>query len=125
MRAGTRLEAAFAVFFFLSAGAGAAQDGAAARVLVGELVRLDLSRSCFTLKAGDREPREYEVVVDSATRLTSQGRVLRLEDLRPGDRVVAVVTEEAGGRRRASLVKLGPSSYAAPAPPSGSPSPRS
>jgi hypothetical protein len=89
---------------------------ARARTLSGELVRVDLSHGSITLKSAERQPREYEIGVGADTRITSQGRVLRLEDLRPGERVLAVFTEDGRARRRASVLKLGPSAYAAPAP---------
>jgi hypothetical protein len=47
----------------------------------------------------------------------SHGRALRLEDLRPGDRVVLVV-DDASGRRVAAVVKVvgRPTSVASPSP---------
>lgn len=77
------------------------------RTVVGELVRIDLSRQTVTLKVAEKPPREYELQVDAETRYVSEGRALRLADLRPGERVVAVVREDERGRRRATLLKLG------------------
>ena len=93
-----------------------AQDAptARSRSIVGELIRVDLEHSRVTLKTADKEPREYELEVDAATRFVWQGRALKLEDLRVGERAVAVVSEDERGRRRASLVKLGASAYAVP-----------
>jgi hypothetical protein len=87
------------------------------RTVVGELIRVDLSHSSVTVKAGDKEPRELELAVDAGTRLVAQGRALRLAELRPGERTVAVFSEDVvTGRRRALVVKLGTSSFAVPDP---------
>lgn len=87
---------------------------ATSRTLVGELVRIDLSRPSVTLKVAEKPPREYELPVDAETRYVSQGRALRLVDLRPGERAVAVLREDGRGGRRVTLLKLGASAYAAP-----------
>lgn len=90
---------------------------AQSRTIVGELIRVDLSRQSVTVKTSDKEPRELELVVDAETRFVSQGRALRLAELRPGERAVAVFSEDAvAGRRRALVVKLGMSSFAVPDP---------
>lgn len=87
------------------------------RTVVGELIRVDLSRQSVTVKTGDKEPRELELTVGAETRFVSQGRALRLSDLRPGERTVAVFSEDVvTGRRRALVVKLGTSSFAVPDP---------
>ena len=44
---------------------------ARSRSLVGELVRIDLSRQLVTLKVAEKPPREYELAVDAETRYVS------------------------------------------------------
>jgi hypothetical protein len=102
----------------LFAGAGAARaaepaSAPAARVIVGELTRVDLARRSVSVKTESRdagrtdgpEAREVETATGPETRFVSRGRAVRLEDLRPGDRVVLLVGDE-GGRRRARVVKI-------------------
>jgi len=102
----------------LSAAAGAAwaaepPSPAPARVVTGELTRVDLGRRSVSVRpeardeaqTDGRDAREVEAAIGPGTRLVSRGRALRLEDLRPGDRVVLVVGEE-GGRRLARVVKV-------------------
>jgi hypothetical protein len=104
--------------FALSAVAGAAwaaepPSPAPARVVTGELTRVDLGRRSLSIKPEVREAartdgadaREVDAAIGPDTRVVSRGRALRLEDLRPGDRVVLVVGEE-GGRRLARVVKV-------------------
>ena len=55
------------------------------------------------------------------TRLVSRGRAVRLEDLRPGDRVLLVAGDE-GGRRLARVVKV-VGRVALPAPSPSAPPP--
>jgi len=105
--------------------AGAAEPASrpAARVISGELTRVDLGRRAVWVKsearegakAESREARELDAAIGPDTRLVSRGRAVRLEDLRPGDRVVLVVGDE-GGRRLARVVKV-VGRAALPAPP--------
>jgi hypothetical protein len=114
------------VLVLLAASALAVPDPAPparAHLVFGELVRLDLGRRSITVKAAEAgAAREYEIDVPDAARLSSSGRVTRLEDLRPGDRVVVSYSDPAPGRHVARSVKVGPSRYAVPAP-KASPSP--
>ena len=95
----------------------------ATRVVSGELTRVDLARRSVWVKADvrdgakaeSREAREQDAAIGPDTRLISRGRPVRLEDLRPGDRVVLVVGDE-GGRRVAHVVKV-VGRTALPAPP--------
>jgi hypothetical protein len=77
----------------------------AARVIAGELTRVDLTRRSVSVKTDGRDPRELEVATGPDTRLVSRGRAVRLEDLRPGDRVL-LVTGDEGDRRLARVVKV-------------------
>jgi hypothetical protein len=96
---------------------------ARAHLIPGELVRVDLGRKTVTVKAVESgAAREYEVELPESARISSSGRVARLEDLRPGDRVVVSCSDPAPGRHVARAVKIGPSRYAVPAP-KASPSP--
>src|SRR6185436_6369717 len=107
-------------------GAAWAADPASApatRVVTGELTRVDLGRRAVWVKsearegakAESREARELDAAIGPDTRLVSRGRPVRLEDLRPGDRVVLVIGDE-GGRRLARVVKV-VGRAALPAPP--------
>jgi hypothetical protein len=112
---------------FVAAGAaGGAEPAspAAARVVTGELTRIDLGRrSVFVkvdardaAKADVRDVRELQANTGPETRFVSRGRTVRLEDLRPGDRVVLVVGDE-GGRTVARVVKVvGRAALPAPSP---------
>ena len=104
----------------LSAVAGAARaaeppNPAPARVVAGELTRVDLGRRAVSVKPEARDAprseggdaREVDAAIGPDTRLVSRGRTLRLEDLRSGDRVVLVIGEE-GGRRLARVVRVAP-----------------
>jgi hypothetical protein len=90
----------------------------ASRVIAGELTRVDLARRSVSVKTDGRDPRELEVATGPDTRLVSRGRAVRLEDLRPGDRVVLVlVIGDEGDRRLARVVKVvGRVALPAPAP---------
>jgi hypothetical protein len=103
----------------LSAAAGAAgaaepPSPALARVVTGELTRVDLGRRSVAVKPEARDgsrtdgadAREVDASIGPDTRLVSRGRTVRLEDLRPGDRVVLVIGDEGGGRRLARVVKV-------------------
>jgi hypothetical protein len=78
-----------------------------AAIVGGEAVAVDLGRRALVVKIAGRVPRELDFVVDDATRFTAGGRTVRLEDVRPGDRIVVSSTESEGGRRRARLVRAG------------------
>ena len=96
---------------------------ARAHLVAGELVRVDLGKKIVTVKAIEASAaREYEIELPDSARLSAQGRVARLEDLRPGDRVLVSCSDPAPGRHVARSVKIGPSRYAVPAP-KASPSP--
>jgi hypothetical protein len=109
------------------AGAADPASAPAARVVSGELTRVDLGRRSVWVKvdaregarAESREARELDAAIGPDTRLISRGKAVRLEDLRPGDRVVVLVGDE-GGRRLARVVKV-VGRTALPAPPVASP----
>ena len=101
---------------FVAAGAAWAAEPAspaAARVVTGELTRVDLGRRSVFVKVEARDAartdvrdvRELQATTVPETRFVSRGRTVRLEDLRPGDRVVLVVSDE-GGRTVARVVKV-------------------
>ena len=56
-------------------------------------------------KTDVRDVRELQATTGPETRIVSRGRTVRLEDLRPGDRLVLVVGDE-GGRTVARVVKV-------------------
>jgi len=63
-----------------------------ARVMAGELTRVDLARRSVSIKTDGRDGPE----VDAATRVVARGRALRFEDLHPGDRVVLACARAEG-----------------------------
>lgn len=115
----------------VASGASAAEPARppAARLFTGELTRVDLGRRSLSVKTDSvktdapdgarteaREPRELEAAIGPETHLLSRGRALRLEELRPGDRVVLLVAED-DGRRLARVVKVvGRAAVPAPSP---------
>jgi hypothetical protein len=89
--------------------------------ITGELTRVDLSRRSVFVKTDGREPRELEAAAVAETRIVSRGRPWRLEDLRPGDRVVVAVDEQ-GGRRLARVIKVvGRAAIPSPSPVAANP----
>ena len=118
--------------FAVAAGAAWAAEPAspaAARVVTGELTRVDLGRRSVFVKIEARDAaktdvrdlRELQATTGPETRFVSRGRTVRLEDLRPGDRVVLVVGDE-GGRTLARVVKVvGRVALPAPSPANSDP----
>jgi hypothetical protein len=84
---------------------GAGAWAAPSPAIAGELTRIDLARRSVFVKTDGREARELEALVAADTRIVSRGRGWRLEDLRPGDRVV-VAAGVQGGRRLARVIKV-------------------
>jgi hypothetical protein len=82
-----------------------AEAPAPTRVMTGELTRIDLGRRSVSIKTDGRDAPEVDASTGPDTRLVSRGRAVRLEDLRPGDRVVLALGEE-GGRYLARVVKV-------------------
>jgi hypothetical protein len=95
----------------------AALSAAPSAVVAGEAVALDLARRVLVVKVAGAPPREVELAVDDATRFTAGGRGVRLEDVRPGERIVVSSTEDEAGRRRAVLVRAGRTRAALGPPP--------
>ncbi len=88
---------------------------ARAHLVPGILVRVDLARRIMVVRPDDHQPPEVRMDVDDATRFTSRGRRVRLDDLRAGDRVLVSCADEAA-RHRAVLVKVGSRPAALPSP---------
>jgi hypothetical protein len=81
-------------------------------VAVGQLARLDLVQDSVFIRC-DGRAAELELRVDrERTHLTWGGRVVRLEDLKPGERVTAQYVADATGLRRARVLKLGAARHA-------------
>jgi hypothetical protein len=95
--------AAFALVALAASARVRAADGPAA--VAGELTRVDLAHRGLCVKLDGRDGREIDLDTGPETRLLSRGRRLRLEDLRPGDRVLVVANADAG-RRVARIVKV-------------------
>jgi hypothetical protein len=83
---------------------------------------VDLTHRSLSLKLDGRDARELDAAISPETRILSHGRTLRLEDLRPGDRVL-VLAGEASGRRVARVVKVVGRPAAVPSPSLASPAP--
>ena len=110
-----------------SAAPAAGATDAPARVMAGELSRIDLTRRGLSVKLDGREAGEIDADTAPDTRVLSHGRSLRLEDLRPGDRIVLVLAE-GGAKRVATVVKVvgRPTAVPSPSPvsvPSAAPAP--
>ena len=75
-------------------------------LVVGEVARLDLQRHRLVVKTAEKEPREIDITVEPATRITALGRVRSLEDVRPGSRVSVTCVDGADGAHVARLVSL-------------------
>jgi hypothetical protein len=89
------------------AASGAVAADASSHVLVGELVRVSLPRSSVGVKLVGPPAREIEVRVGPATIMSSRGRMLRLADLRTGERILVACTDDEAGVHRAQRIKLG------------------
>jgi hypothetical protein len=87
----------------------------AARVVPGELARVDLARRSVTVKTEGREAREVEAETGASTRVISRGRALRFEDLHPGDRVT-VACARAEGACDALVIRVSGRAAGLPAP---------
>jgi hypothetical protein len=84
--------------------------------------RVDLERRSFTLavrSGASSEPRE--VLLEDGAGISSGGRPLRLEDVRPGELAAISVADPGARPLRARLVKVGPSQHAVPSPGSRQP----
>jgi hypothetical protein len=85
--------------------------------LEGRVERVDLERRSFVVGLRSGAATEArEVLLEEGAVLSSGGRTLRLEDVRPGDSVAVAVADPAARPLRARLVKFGPSQQAVPAP---------
>ena len=84
----------------------AAAADAMSHVVVGELVRVSLTRRSVSVKIVGPPPREIEVRVGPGTVMSSRGRPLRLSDLRTGERIMVACTDAAGAHN-AQRIKLG------------------
>lgn len=82
-----------------------AADEPTTHVLDGELARILMRRNAVVVKAG--RAREVEVRLAASTLVSSRGRLLRLADLRPGERIMVLCADDAGGVHRAQRIKIG------------------
>jgi hypothetical protein len=88
---------------------------------LGQLTRLDLVESSVFVRC-DGRAAELELRIDrERTLLTWGGRLVRLEELKPGERVSARYAMDAAGLRRASVLKLGAARHALVVPLATSP----
>src|SRR5262249_49063590 len=100
---------------------------AAARLVPGELTRVDLTRRSVMVKTEGRDAREIEAAVGASTRVISRGRTLRFEDLHPGDRVTLACARAEGPCDAVVVRVVGRVAVPSPSPvppPAASPSPR-
>jgi hypothetical protein len=110
------LVSALAALSTPSSASGSEAVKACSHLVVGEAVRVDLGRRCLVVRVAGREPREIELAVDDATRFTSAGRAIRLDDVHPGDRVLVSCSDAEDGRHLARLVRAGGARAAVPGP---------
>lgn len=86
-------------------------------LLVAEAVRVDLRRHVLVVKTADTPPAELQIGVEEGkTRVSSGGKAIRLEDVRPGDRVAVSCSDDAAGAHTARLIVIRPRGAASPAP---------
>lgn len=106
-------------------GAPASSPSATLPIIEGEAAKIDLQRRELVVRvkgtrsdSDEKEPshalrgsvsaREVAVAIDEAgTRITRAGRVLRLEDVRAGDRILALCGDRGTRHCEARLVKVG------------------
>jgi hypothetical protein len=92
-------------------------------LLVAAAVRADTQRRLLFVKTADQPPVELQIGVEEGkTRVTAGGKAVRLEDVRPGDRVAISCSDDAAGAHTARLIVIRPRD-ASPAP-KPSPTPR-
>lgn len=98
---------ALALVLLLTAPGASEEPLARTHTVSGEIVRLDLARERVVLKQA--EPlREYEIRVDpEKTRIVSQGRTLRLEDVPTEVRGFVVCEDDGQGNHLARLLRVG------------------
>lgn len=83
-------------------------------VVVGQLSRIDLVEQSVWIRIDGRAAELQLRVETKQTDLTWGGRLVRFEDLKPGERAMAVYAPEVPGPPRARVLKLGPSRYSVP-----------
>jgi hypothetical protein len=94
----------------------AATAAAADRLLEGDLVRVDLGRKILVVRPSPGAV-ELDVNVDAATVFSASGRILALEQMKTGERVVVACADEDAASCRALRVRAGPARHAAPPSP--------
>jgi hypothetical protein len=88
-------------------------------LLVADAVRVDLRRRALFVQTTDSPPAELRIGVEEGkTRVSSGGKTVRLEDVRPGDRVAISCSDDAAGAHTARLIVIRPRAG------SGTPAPR-
>ena len=88
-------------------------------LLVAQVAKLDPRRRWVIVKTADQPPLELQIGLDEAkTRVTSGGRAVKIDELRPGARVAISCTDDAAGAHRARLVVIRPRDAGVAAPPS-------
>jgi hypothetical protein len=99
---------------FLAAGAtgaGHAAPGPADRLIEGELVRVDLAKRTLVVRPAAGPPREVDVRVDAATVITTSGRSVPVEELKPVERIVVACDAASSASCRAHRVRAGPARH--------------
>lgn len=104
----------------LQAPAAPASDAEAkgkTHLLVAEAVRVNLRRRALVVKTLDKPPVELQIGVEEGkTRVSSEGKAIRLEEVRPGDRVAISCSDDAAGAHTARLIVIRPRGAASPEP---------
>jgi hypothetical protein len=82
------------------------------RLVEGELVRVDVDKRILAVRPADAPAREVDVTVDADTRITSSGRTVALDELKPLERVAVVCDGAFSPSCRARRVRAGPARHA-------------
>lgn len=86
--------------------AAASPPPGSTHLVTGEIARVHIPRRLVTVKMTG-PPREMDVAVGEETVISTRGRPLRLEDIRPGERVAVVCADDGPSRHRARRIKIG------------------
>jgi hypothetical protein len=81
---------------------------AADRLIEGELVRVDLGRRILVLRPAKEPAHEVDVAVDAGTTITSSGRAVPLEGLKPLEKIAVSCEGNGSEPCRARRVVAGP-----------------
>jgi len=112
MRRWRTIRGAAAVLAAGAAWAGPAAAGPAdGRLIEGELVRVDLAKRTLVVRPAGEPRREVDVKLDAATVITTSGRAVPVEELKPVERIVVACEGTSAASCRARRVRAGPARH--------------